>query len=363
MKLIKLIALSTLAVAALSGCGEKKASETTQTVEAKKFKWRLVTTWPKNFPGLGMAPEKFAKLVNEMSNGRLHVTVYGAGELVPGSEVFTTVSEGKVAEIGHGAAYYWKGIIPAAQIFGAVPFGMNAQELNAWVFHDDGLKLWEELYKPFGVVPFPGGNTGVQPAGWFNKEINSLDDLKGLKMRIPGMGGEVLKKVGGVPVSLPGGELFTSLQSGAIDATEWVGPYNDLSFGLHKAAKYYYHTGWHEPGTLLEFVINEKAYQELPKDLQVIVKSAMRVVHQDLSAEYTARNQEALVSLVEKHNVQLRQLSPEVVAALKAASDQTLEAMANADPQLKKVWDDYQAFYATVRDYHDKSEKEYYLNR
>lgn len=363
MKFMKLVAVSALTIFALAGCGENKTTDSSQAEEVKQFKWRLVTTWPKNFPGLGMAPEKFASLVNDMSNGRLKVTVYGAGELVPGSEVFTAVSEGKVAEIGHGAAYYWKGIIPAAQIFGAVPFGMNAQELNAWVFHDDGLTLWEELYKPFGVIPFPGGNTGVQPAGWFNKEINSLDDLKGLKMRIPGMGGEVLKRVGGVPVSLPGGELFTSLQSGAIDATEWVGPYNDLSFGLHKAAKYYYHTGWHEPGTLLEFVINEKAYASLPKDLQIIVKSAMRVVHQDLSAEYTARNQEALSSLVEKHNVALRALSPEVVAALKVASEETLTDMAKNDPQLQKVWNSYQEFYRSVRDYHDKSEKEYYLNR
>ncbi len=174
------------------------------------------------------------------------------------------------------------------------------------------MALWEEVYKPFGLIPNAAGNTGVQMAGWFNKEINSVEDLKGLKMRIPGLGGEVLRKAGGTPVSLPGGEIFTSLKSGAIDATEWVGPYNDLAFGLYKAAKYYYYPGWHEPGTTLECFINEKAYRALPKDLQFIVRQACRIANQDMLAEYTARNNDALHSLVNKHHVELRALPKDV---------------------------------------------------
>ena len=201
--------------------------------------------------------------------------MYGAGELVPAFEVFDAVSRG-TAEMGHGAAYYWKGKSEAAQFFAAVPFGMNAQEMNAWFYYGGGLELWREIYAPFGLMPAPAGNTGVQMGGWFNKEINRLDDLKGLKMRIPGLGGEVLRRAGGTPVNLPGGEIFTALQTGAIDATEWVGPYNDLAFGLHKAAKYYYYPGWHEPGTTLEAIVNKQAFDALPKDLQSIVRMPAR---------------------------------------------------------------------------------------
>ncbi|VAW57842.1 TRAP transporter solute receptor, unknown substrate 6, partial [hydrothermal vent metagenome] len=222
---------------------------TTQTIEAKtRIKWKMVTTWPKNFPGLGSGANHLAKLITEMSGGRLKVKVYGAKELVPAFEVFDAVSRG-TAQMGHGASYYWKGKNEATQFFSAVPFGLTAQEMNGWLYHGGGMELWRELYEPFGLVPAAAGNTGVQMAGWFNKQIKSTADLKGLKMRIPGLGGEVLKRAGGTPVSLPGGEIFTSLKTGAIDATEWVGPYNDLAFGLHKAAKYYYYPGWHEPGT------------------------------------------------------------------------------------------------------------------
>ncbi|MBE9567764.1 MAG: TRAP transporter substrate-binding protein, partial [Proteobacteria bacterium] len=218
------------------------------------IKWKMVTTWPKNFPVLGTGANELAKLITEMSDGRIKVKVYGAGELIPAFEVFDAVSRG-TAQIGHGSAYYWKGKIEEAQFFSTVPFGMNAQEMTAWLYYGGGMELWKETYEPFGIIPAAAGNTNVQMAGWFNKEINGVDDLKGLKMRIPGLGGEVLKRAGGTPVNLPGGELFTSLKTGAIDATEWVGPYNDLAFGLHKAAKYYYYPGWHEPGTTLEAII------------------------------------------------------------------------------------------------------------
>ncbi len=364
MKKIKLLVVAGLASLVLSACGEKTANTPSadQVSNQQKFKWKLVTSWPKNYPGLGTAPERFAKNVELMSNGRLKVKVFGAGELVPGFEVFDTVSAG-TAEMGHSAAYYWKGKIPAAQFFTAIPFGMNAQEVNGWMHHGGGMKLWKELYAPYNLIPAAGGNTGVQLAGWFKKEINSVEDLQGLKMRIPGLGGEVLKKLGGLPVSLTGGELFTSLQTGAIDATEWVGPYNDLAFGLHKAAEFYYYSGWHEPGANLEFLINKDAYAALPKDLQAIVDAAMRVANTDMLDEYTARNNDALEQLKNKHNVKLRKFSPEIMAALKAAMSDVMKEQTAADPAMAKVWQSYDKFYQQVKAYHDISEKEYYLNR
>jgi len=366
MRLIKKAVFAGLISMLVLGCSEKNNNNQSSTAKVaqaeQKFNWKLVTSWPKNYPGLGTAPERFAKNVNLMSNGRLTVKVYGAGELVPGFEVFDTVSSG-TAQMGHSAAYYWKGKLPAAQFFTAIPFGMNAQEMNGWLHHGGGMQLWQDLYKPYNLIPAAGGNTGVQLAGWFKKEINTVDDLKGLKMRIPGLGGEVLKKLGGLPVALTGGELFTSLQTGAIDATEWVGPYNDLAFGLNKAADFYYYSGWHEPGANLEFLINQDAFNELPKDLQAIVTAAMRVANTDMLDEYTARNNDALEQLVNKHDVQLRKFSPDIMAALKQGMDEVMQEQIAADPKMKEIWQSYQAFYSQAKAYHDISEKEYYLNR
>lgn len=323
-----------------------------------EYKWKMVTTWPKNFPGLGTAANKLAALIGEMSGGRIRVKVYGAKELVPAFETFDAVSRG-TAEMGHGAAYYWKGKSEAAQFFSTVPFGLSAQEMNAWMYYGDGLKLWTELYEQFGLVPAPAGNTGVQMGGWFNKEINSLGDMKGLKMRIPGLGGEVLKRLGGTPVNLPGGELFTSLQSGAIDATEWVGPYNDLAFGLHKAAKYYYYPGFHEPGTTLEAIINQKALKALPKDLQSIVLNACRVVNQDLLSEYTARNPAALDDLLNKHQVDMRVYPDDVLQQLRKISEEVVAELADKDDFSKRVYDSYFGFYQQAKRWSDISELAY----
>ncbi|MDH5233284.1 MAG: TRAP transporter substrate-binding protein DctP, partial [Gammaproteobacteria bacterium] len=205
--------------------------------------------------------------------------------------------------------------------------------------------------------------TGVQMAGWFNREIKAVDDLKGLKMRIPGLGGEVLKRAGGTPVSLPGGEIFTSLKSGAIDATEWVGPYNDLAFGLYKAAKYYYYPGWHEPGTTLECFINEKAFSELPKDLQSIVIHACRVANQDMLAEYTARNNTAMHTLVNKHKVKLRELPKDVLTKLQSLSEEVVADVAAKDNLSKKVYQSFKKFRSQVTAWHDISERAYLNTR
>jgi TRAP-type mannitol/chloroaromatic compound transport system substrate-binding protein len=335
----------------------------TGIAEAKpEYKWKMVTTWPKNFPGLGTGANNLARLITEMSGGRIKVKVYGAKELVPAFEVFDAVSRG-TAEMGHGAAYYWKGKHEATQFFTTVPFGMTAQEMNGWFYYGGGLELWTELYAKFNLVPAPAGNSGVQMGGWFNKEINSVEDLEGLKMRIPGLGGEVLKRAGGTPVNLPGGELFTSLQSGAIDATEWVGPYNDLAFGLYKAAKYYYYPGFHEPGTCLEAMVNKDAFEALPKDLQSIVMNACKVVNLDMLSEYMARNPTALQTLIKKHKVELRRYPDDVVRKLRELSDQVVAEIARKDEFSNKVYASYEKFLTQVKEWSGVSELTYLLAR
>jgi TRAP-type mannitol/chloroaromatic compound transport system substrate-binding protein len=323
-----------------------------------QFHWKIITTWPKNFPGLGTAAENFSRMVDEMSNGRLTARVYGAGELVPAFEVFDAVSQG-VADAGHGAAYYWKGKIPSAVFFTAVPFGLTAQEINGWIHHGGGLELWREAYADSNLIPMAGGNTGVQMAGWFNKEINSVEDLKGLKMRIPGLAGEVFAAVGGLPVRIPGGELYTSLQTGVIDAVEWVGPYNDLALGLHEVAEYYYYPGWHEPGAMLEFIVNKQSFEALPADLQAIVTTASRAVNQEMLDEYTARNNAALRQLIDEHGVKLRRLPDDVLAALGRESERALQNLVDKDPMAARIHASYKTFYDGIRAYHHISEQAY----
>ena len=323
-----------------------------------RIEWKLVTTWPKGLPGLGSAPENFARRVGEMSNGRLTVRVYGAGEVVPPFEVFDAVSQG-VAEMGHGAAYYWKGKIPSAVVYTAVPFGMTAQEMNGWLHYGGGLELWRELYAPFGVRPFAGGSTGVQMAGWFNRELKSASDLDGLKMRIPGLAGEVFAASGGTAVRLAGGEIYTSMQTGVIDAVEWVGPYNDRTLGLMEVAEYYYYPGWHEPGAMLEFTVNQAAFDRLPADLQAIVEGAARATNQDMLDEFTARNNESLTTLLEEHSTKLRPLPDDVLDVLHSNAVIALEQLKEDDPMAQKISASYEVFLDGVRTYHEISERAY----
>ena len=343
----------------LAGCQQQACQDTASGMgKQQSFEWKMVTTWPKNFPGLGTGANRLAKLINEMSGGRISIRVYGASELVPPFEVFDAVASG-TAEMGHGAAYYWKGKIEAAQFFSAVPFGMTGQEMNAWLYSGGGMELWRKVYKPFGVIPMAAGNSGVQMGGWFNKEINSIDDLQGLKMRIPGLGGEVLQRAGGTPVQVAGGEIFTALQSGAIDATEWVGPYNDLAFGLYKAAKYYYYPGWHEPGTTMECLLNKAAFAALTPDLQSIVSNACRTLNGDMLAEYTARNNTALQSLINDHGVDVREFPRDVLNKLLALSEEVVAEIAGRDPLAAEVFQSYRSFQRQVTAWHDISERAY----
>jgi TRAP-type mannitol/chloroaromatic compound transport system substrate-binding protein len=357
MKTISLVIMAMI-LASCSGEGGQDTPAAGPGADTKVYRWTMITTWPKNLPGLGTAPENLAKKLRAMSNGRLDIKVYGAGELVGALEVFDAVSQG-TSQMGHGAAYYWRGKIPAAAFFATVPFGMNAQEMNGWLHYGGGLELWRELYAPFNLVPFAAGNSGVQMAGWFNKEINSVDDLQGLKMRIPGLGGEVLARAGGTPVVLPGGEIFTALQTGVIDATEWVGPYNDLAFSLHTAAKYYYYPGWQEPGPTLEAMVNKEAWDSLPEDLQAMIEVATRAINDDMLSEFTARNNAALATLVEEHGVQLRRLPDDVLLKLKAISKEVVAEAGEENELAGRIHDSYTNFQSDVSKYHAISEQAY----
>jgi TRAP-type mannitol/chloroaromatic compound transport system substrate-binding protein len=352
------------AAAAVAGCAKTDCAPGTGAPSdaGAVRQWKMVTSWPTDFPGLGTGAAHLARLITEASNGRITVKVFGGNELVPPFEVFDAVSRG-TAEMGHSASYYWKGKAEAAPFFCAVPFGLNAQEMNAWMYHGDGLTLWRELYEKFNLVPFPAGNTGVQMAGWFNREITSPADLKGLKMRIPGLGGEVMARVGATPVSIPGGEIFTALQSGAIDAAEWVGPYNDLAFGLFRVAKYCYYPGWQEPGPTLECMVNKTAYDALPADLKTIVATCCQAVNDDMLADYTASNHRALKTLSEEHKVEFRRLPESVLQTLRAASDAVLDEIAARDPFARKVYDSLKTFREQSRAWHAMSEVSFYQAR
>lgn len=350
------------AAAALGACAPAGDAGPATSESTRRYTWKMVTSWPQNFPGLGVAATRLAERITAASGGRLTVRVYGGGELVPPFEVFDAVSSG-TAEMGHTAAYYWKGKSEAAPFFCTVPFGLNAQEMNGWLTHGGGLELWRELYARFDLVPFPAGNTGVQMAGWFNREITNLEDLRGLKMRIPGLGGEVMARLGVVPVNLPGGEIFTALQSGAIDATEWVGPYNDLAFGLHRIARYCYYPGWQEPGPTLECMINKPAWESLPADLQALVAVCCQSINDDMLADYTAQNHRALVALRDEHKVEFRRLPDQVIAALRETSEALLLEIAGRDPFAKRVYDSFEVFRREVRDWHAMSEVAFYQAR
>ena len=344
--------------AALTACAREPAEPGAGAQSQERFNWKLVTTWPPNFPGLGTGVNTLVRYIEQMSAGRIRITIYAAGELIPALEVFDAVSRG-TAEMGHGAAYYWRGKTEAAQFFAAIPFGLNAHEMHGWLYYGGGLELWREVYAPFDLVPLPAGNTGVQMGGWFNKRIDSMADLRGLKMRIPGIGGEALRLAGGTPVTLPGSEIFTALQTGSIDATEWVGPYNDMAIGLHQAARYYYYPGWQEPGPTLECIINADAWNSLPEDLQAIVSVACQAATLDMTSEYMARNASSLRELEANERVEILAFPPSVLEGLKGLTFQVVERLAAADPTVAKVWTSYRSFMELSEKWQRISEQAY----
>lgn len=331
----------------LASCGEKKSIESASLNKTKKFEWKMVTTWPPNFPIMGEGAVRFAKDVEAMSDGQMKIQVYGGGELIPPFETFDAVSQG-MAEMGHSSAYYWAGKIKAAQFFPGVPFGMNPQETNAWLYYGGGLELWTELYSKFNLIPFPAGNTGFQMGGWFNKKINSMADIKGLKMRIPGLGGRVFSEAGGVPILSPVGEIYTNLERGVIDATEWVGPYHDYLMGFYKIAKYYYYPGWHEPSGALELIVNKSAYNLLPENLKKIISTAAKALNISMLSEFEKLNIEYLEKIENEKTVEIIKFPDEVLETFKTITNNVLAKIISEDVMSKKIYNSYSKFQKNI---------------
>lgn len=339
----------------LLSCGNNNKSEAPNIISNKKYEWKLVTTWNPHYPVIGEYADKFAQLVEKLSNGRLKIQVYGGGELVPPFEVFDAVSSG-VAECGHGAAYYWAGKIAASQFFTAVPFGMNAQQTNAWFYFGDGLKLWQETYQPYNITVFPCGNTTGQMGGWFNKEINSVNDFNGLKIRMPGLGGKIVSKLGATTVLSPAAELYTNLERGIIDALEWIAPYHDYLMGFQRIAKYYYYPGWQEPNGALEIIINKSAYDSLSEDLKLIVQNAAKAVN-DSIGEMLTKNYEYYEKIKNETNVQFRKFNDDILTALREKSSEVINEIISNDAQSKKVYESYIKFQKQMSEWYSIGEQ------
>ena len=301
-----------------------------------KKKMVVVSTWPRDFPGLGTGAQRLAKRINDMTEGRISVEYFAAKERVGAFDSFDEVASGK-AQAYHAADYYWKGKHLGWAYFTAVPFGLSYTEMNAWIRFGGGQQLWDELAAEFGLKCVMAGNTGCQMGGWFNKEINAADDLKGLKMRIPGLGGDVMAKLGASPVSLPGGQIYENLVSGAIDATEWVGPWNDSFMKFYEAAKYYYYPGMHEPGSMLSFGINKKWWDSLNKADQQIIEGAAAWENDAMMAEYNMKSGSALTKLVNEQGVKLRQFNDDVYDAFAEAAEEVFTTVRAHSALAKKI--------------------------
>jgi TRAP-type mannitol/chloroaromatic compound transport system substrate-binding protein len=310
---------------------------------AQTRRWRMVTSWPKRLPGPGMSAERVAERIAALSGGRLQIAVHAAGEVVPAFEVLDAVGSG-VAEIGHTAAFYWQGKQPAAAFYTTVPFGLTPTEHVAWVDAAGGQALWDELYAPFGVKPFMGGNTGTCMGGWFRREIKSLDDFRGLKIRALGLGGEVFRRLGATPQTTPPGEILTSLQSGVLDAAEFVGPGTDIALGLYRVAPLYYGPGFNKPNGTGECIVSLNVWNALDAEMKAIVAHACAAEASFALAEMERLNAEALAALVSRHNVQLRTFPADLIAAARRQATDVLADVGRRSDTARKVHDSYLAF-------------------
>ncbi len=325
------------------GLGVVGAVAAPAVARAQARRWRMVTSWPKRLPGPGMSAERVAERIAALSGGRVQITVQAAGEVVPAFEVLDAVGGG-VAEMGHTAAFYWQGKQPAAAFFTTVPFGLTPAEHVAWVDAGGGQALWDELYAPFGVKPFMGGNTGVCMGGWFRREIKGLDDLKGLKIRSLGLGGEVFRRLGATPQTTPPGEILTSLQSGVLDGAEFVGPGTDIALGLYRVAPEYYSPGFNKPNGTGECIVSLKTWETLDSELKAIVTHACAAEASFALSEMERLNAEALVALVERNNVHLRRFAPEIVGAARRQAADILAELASRNDMARKIHDSYAGF-------------------
>jgi len=323
---------------------------------------KMVTTWAKNFPGLGTRAEEFARDIEIATNGRIRIRVYAAEELVPAFGAFDAVSQGN-ADIYHGPDYYWQGKHTMFNFFGAVPFGLSATEMTQWLQYGGGQKLWDELAAPFNVKPMLCNATGMQMGGWFNKEINSVEDFQGLKMRIPGFGGEIITRMGGTPVTLPGGEIFLSLSQGNIDATEWIGPWNDLAFGFHQVAEYYYTSAYHEPSASVCAGWNLDVWNDLDPSERKIIEALAEMHYARSLAEFNARNAAALRQLVNDHGVKLRQFPQEVMKALADVAADIAADMGRTDDISTRIYNSYMATLSEVKEWNGVADEPYFAAR
>ena len=305
-------------------------------IAASRIEITMVSTWPRDFPGLGTGAQRFAERLSAMTDGRIKVTYFASGERVKTFDAFDEVASGN-AQMYHGADYYWKGKHPGLAYFTAVPFGMTYTEINAWMQFGGGQELYDELTAEFGLKSLPCGNTGVQMGGWFRKEMRSAADFKGLKMRMPGLGGDVIAKLGASPVSLPGGQIYENLMSGAIDATEWVGPWNDSFMKFYEAAKFYYYPGMHEPAAQLSIGMNKKFWDGLSKSDQLIIKAAAEMENSIMMSEYNAKNGAALAKLIAEQGVKLRSFSDDIYDSFGDAAAEVFEEVQQHSPLAKKI--------------------------
>lgn len=341
-KFINNTAISAASVAALGACTRTANTQTGSTETLPRVRWRMATSWPKSLDTIFGGADTVCKRVREMTNGRFTITPFAAGEIVPGLQVLDAVQQGTV-ECGHTASYYYVGKNPAFGFATAVPFGLNAQQQNAWLYHGGGLEAIQKLYSNFGIINFPAGNTGTQMGGWFKREIQSVADLKGLKMRIPGLGGDVMAQLGVNVQVLPGGEIYLALDRGAIDAAEWVGPYDDEKLGLNKAAQFYYYPGWWEPGPTLDVLINRRAWDKLPKEYQEIFKTAAREANINMLAQYDALNRQALGRLI-AGGTKLTPYSKEIMQAAQKVAFEIYEGNAAKDATFKQIYEQWKKF-------------------
>ena len=318
-----------------AGAAAGAASLAAPAFSQGKIEWRMVTTWPKNFPGLGVGAENLARRINAMSGGRLTMKVFSAGEMVPALQALDAVING-TAEMSHGAAYYWQNKNVGLSFFTGVPYGMTSREHSAWVRFLGGQQIWDEIYDQFGVQGFLSGDTGTQAGGWFRKEIKTVAEIKGLRFRTPGLGGQVWAKLGASVTNLPAGEIFQALQAGTLDAAEFVGPYNDLALGFYQICKDYYFPSFIEPGLATEAVVNKAKYKALPADLQEIIRSACQAEYDQVASDIYANDPRALDTMVTKHGVKVHQFSDEILAAGAKAAAEVLTGVRNSDNALAK---------------------------
>ena len=318
----------------------------------------MVTSFPKNLPDTDIPAQRLAKKIEKMSLGKIKISHHAAGELVPAFEVFDAVRE-KVADCAYTAPIYWISKDKAISFFGCIPGGMTAKEIFIWLRQGNAQELWDELYAKFNLKGFPAGNTGTTMGGWFNKEINTLEDFKGIKMRIPGLGGEIINRLGGISVNLSGGEVISSLKLGVLDAAEWAGAWPDTIMGFHKVAKYYYGPGIHEPNTLCEFMINKEVWQGMPEEYRIIIENACYSSYLEVLSEYFYKNAKALRLLKDKYNIKVKQFSNEIVEKFFLHSEEIILENAKNNTTYQKIYDDWKETISLFNDFHKFSDNEY----